>query len=86
MERSGLTCGLNECGHIDIYICDSIIYIALEKFQFSCSLESFSLRVSIHPVYNIVEVSLKEPDDESPFATSPISTKAATPHKNQVVE
>ena len=67
-----------------INTCDSII--ALEKFQFSCSLESFSSRVSVHPVYSIVEVSLKEPDDESPFATSPISTKAAKPHKNQVVE
>ena len=64
---------------INIDICDSII--ALEKFQFSSSLESFSLRVSIHPVYSIVEVSLKEPDDESSIATSPISIKAAKPHK-----
>ena len=62
-----------------IDICDSII--ALEKFQFSCSLESFSLRVSVHPVYSIVEVSLKEPDDESSIATSPISIKAVKPHK-----
>ena len=60
-------------------ICDSVI--ALEKFQFSGSLESFSLRVSFHPVYSIVEVSLKEPDDESSIATSPISIKAVKPHK-----
>ena len=68
-----------------INICDPII--ALEKFQFSCSLESFSLRVSVHPVYSIVEVSLKEPDNESSIATSLISIKAVKPHKNnQVVE
>ena len=36
--------------------------------------------------YSIVEVALKEPDDESSIDESSISIKAVKPHKNQVVE
>ena len=56
----------------------------LEEFQFICSLESLSLRVSFHPVYSVVEVSLQEPAGESSITMPPISitsVKPVKPHK-----